>query len=178
MFDVFVLAVALSMDAFAISVWFGSNSSKRRMFHSIKMGFIFGVFQTLALIMGFIGGNKILMWGENLVQWIACTLLLMVGGKMLYGAMSGKVEKGLRGANRMIPTLAIATSIDAIAAGFTLTLIEINQATAYATIGLMTFFLSTMGFYLGVKNDSWFEKRAEFLGGSILILMAFKAVLY
>ncbi len=98
---------------------------------------------------------------------------------MIYESITEGIEEDIaRVTHKILLILAIATSIDAMAAGFTLTLIEVNPFIACATIGVTTFFFSLFGVFVGAKSGTWLESKAEFLGGIILILIGFKMLLF
>ena len=101
--------------------------------------------------------------------------LSLIGGKMLYESFQDGVEDEItRVSNRMLLILAIATSIDAAAAGFTLQLINLNPFISMALIGFVTFLLSAVGVYVGAQGEVWLENRAEMLGGVVLIVIGIK----
>lgn len=129
-------------------------------------------------IIGYLGGKGVMGWVESYARYIAFVLLLAVGGKMIYESYSEGIEEDIAIiTHRVLLMLAIATSIDALAAGFTLTLLEVNPLLACIAIGLTTFFFSFAGVYVGTKSGTLLESKAEFFGGVILILMSFKILL-
>ncbi|HUW75381.1 MAG TPA: manganese efflux pump, partial [Gallionella sp.] len=116
MFEVIVLAVALSMDAFAVSIGLGSKENTRGL--GMKAGMFFGAFQALMPFIGYLGGKGILGWVDAYAHWIAFGLLVLVGAKMIYEGMHEGIEEDIAAiTNKMMLLLAIATSIDAMAAG-------------------------------------------------------------
>lgn len=178
MIEVVTLAVALSMDAFAISIGLGSKQRNKTLSIALLSGLYFGFFQALMPIIGYLGGKGVMGWVESYARYIAFVLLLAVGGKMIYESYSEGIEEDIAIiTHRVLLMLAIATSIDALAAGFTLTLLEVNPLLACIAIGLTTFFFSFAGVYVGTKSGTLLESKAEFLGGVILILMSFKILL-
>lgn len=179
MIEVFILAVALSMDAFAVSVGLGSKQIKKTGSLALTAAIYFGVFQALMPLIGFFGGKGVLDWVEDYAHWIAFFLLLLVGGKMIYEAVSEGIEEDIAQiTHKVMLILAIATSIDAMAAGFTLNLLEINPLIACTIIGATTFAFSLAGVFVGAKSGTWLESKAELLGGAILILIGFKLLLF
>lgn len=175
MIEVVTLAVALSMDAFAISIGLGSKQRNNILPLALLSGLYFGFFQALMPIIGYLGGKGVMGWVESYARYIAFVLLLAVGGKMIYESYSEGIEEDIAIiTHRVLLMLAIATSIDALAAGFTLTLLEVNPLLACIAIGLTTFFFSFAGVYVGTKSGTLLESKAELLGGVILILMSLK----
>ena len=179
MIEVFILAVALSMDAFAVSIGLGSKRAKAIGPLAVMTAIYFGLFQALMPFVGFFGGKGVLGWVEGYADWIAFFLLLLIGGKMIFEAISEGIEEDLTQiTHKVMLILAIATSIDAMAAGFTLNLLEVNPLIACAIIGVITFLFSLVGVFVGAKSGTWLESKAELLGGAILILIGFKILFY
>ncbi|MCW9027337.1 MAG: manganese efflux pump MntP family protein, partial [Kangiella sp.] len=138
----------------------------------------FGLFQGLMPLVGYLGGKGLLGWIEVYAPWIACLLLLFIGGKMIFEAFSEGIEDDISQiTQRVMLTLAIATSIDAMAAGFALNLLQVNALLACLIIGLVTFVMSAIGVYIGKRSGTWLESKAELLGGVVLILIGIKIVL-
>jgi len=173
--DTIFLAIALSMDAFAVSIGLGSKQSEKTFTLALKSGVYFGVFQALMPLIGYSGGKGILTWIEWLAPWLAFILLILIGGKMIYESFGEGVEDNLSQVNhRVMLTLALATSIDAMAAGFSITLLSVSLLFACILIGTMTFGFSWIGVYIGKISGAWLESKAEMAGGFILIFVAFK----
>lgn len=179
MIEVFILAIALSMDAFAVSIGLGSKNVKKTSSLAILSAIYFGLFQALMPLIGFLGGKGVLGWIENYAHWIAFFLLLLIGGKMIYESVAEGIEEDIAQiTHKVMLILAIATSIDAMAAGFTLTLLEVNPFIACGVIGVTTFVFSWIGVFVGARSGTWLESKAELLGGIVLILMGFKILLF
>jgi len=179
MIEVLILAVALSMDAFAVSIGLGSKHLQRTKSLAVMAAIYFGLFQALMPMIGFLGGKGVLGWVEDYAHWIAFFLLMLIGGKMIYESVSEGIEEDIaRITHKVMLILAIATSIDAMAAGFTLTLMEVNPFLACGIIGITTFLFSWIGVFVGAKSGTWLESKAELLGGVILILIGFKLLLF
>jgi putative Mn2+ efflux pump MntP len=173
MFEVIVLAVALSMDAFAVSIGLGSKGDTRGL--GLKAGLFFGIFQALMPFIGYLGGKGILGWVDAYAHWIAFALLALIGGKMIYEGLHEGIEEDIAAiTNKMMLVLAIATSIDAMAAGFSLTLLDINPYVACLIIGVTTFAFSWAGVEIGKRSGTWLESKAEIFGGVVLILIGVK----
>ncbi len=176
MFEVIVLAVALSMDAFAVSIGLGSKGNTRDL--GLKAGLFFGAFQALMPFIGYLGGKGVLGWVDAYAHWIAFGLLALIGGKMIYEGLHEGIEEDITNiTNKMMLLLAIATSIDAMAAGFSLTLLDINPYLACLIIGITTFAFSWVGVQIGKRSGTWLESKAEIFGGVVLILIGIKMLM-
>ena len=124
---------------------------------------------------GYWGGKGLLGWIEGYTHWVAAGLLALIGGKMIYEGLQEGIEEDIAGVtNKLMLILAIATSIDAMAAGFSLPLLDANPYVACALIGLITFGFSAVGVVIGKNAGTWLEGKAEVFGGAILILMGLK----
>ncbi len=178
MFEVLILAVALSMDAFAVSIGLGIKEKTNIKIVALKAGLLFGLFQALMPLIGYLGGRSIeeLISGYDSV--IAFVLLSLIGAKMIYESYQEKTEEEIRCvSNRIILTLAIATSIDAMAAGFTLHLFDLNPYVSVVIIGCTTFVFSYLGVYIGKTTGAKYEQNAEKFGGIVLILIGLKILI-
>ncbi len=179
MIEVFILSVALSMDAFAVSIGLGSKNTKNSLSLALLAGAYFGVFQGVMPLIGYMAGKGVLGWIEAYAPWIAFILLVFIGGKMIYESFAEGIEEDIvHITHRVMLLLAIATSIDAMAAGFTLALLDFNPFLACLIIGATTFCFSLTGVYVGKRCGTWLESKAELLGGIILILIGFKILLF
>jgi putative Mn2+ efflux pump MntP len=176
MFEVIILAIALSMDAFAVSIGLGSKGNTRGL--GLKAGLFFGTFQALMPFIGYLGGKGVLGWVEAYAHWIAFGLLALIGAKMIYEGMQEGIEESIKEiTNKMMLLLAIATSIDAMAAGFSLTLLDVNAWLACLIIGVTTFAFSWFGVLIGKSSGTWLESKVEFFGGVVLILIGIKMLM-
>lgn len=173
MIEVIILAIALSMDAFAVAIGLGAKKNGPNM--ALRAGGFFGIFQALMPFIGYLGGQVVLGWVETYAHWIAFGLLSLIGAKMIYeGTQEGVEEAIAHVTNKMLLVLAIATSVDAMAAGFSLTLLAVNPYVACLVIGVITFVFSVIGVYIGNRSGTWLESKAEIFGGIVLILMGIK----
>ena len=178
MIEVIILAIALSMDAFAVSIGLGSKHTKKTVSLAIMAGIYFGLFQALMPLIGYLGGKGVFGWVEAYAPWVACFLLLLVGSKMIYESMSEGIEEDIaKITHKVMLILAIATSIDAMAAGFSLTLLNVNPLIACLVIGITTLVFSAVGVFVGEKSGTWLESKAELFGGITLILIGLKILL-
>lgn len=178
MFEVLILAIALSMDAFAVSIGLGIKEKKNIKTIALKAGFLFGLFQAFMPLIGYLGGVGLKEYISGYDSIIAFAILSLVGAKMIYESSQEKVEEEiLCVSNRIILTLAIATSIDAMAAGFTLHLFDLNPYASVVVIGCTTFIFSYLGVYIGKRTGAKYEQNAEKFGGIVLILIGLKILI-
>jgi putative Mn2+ efflux pump MntP len=171
------LALGLAMDAFAVSVALGLKIPvKDKWKIALKAGLFFGIAQGVMPLIGWILGNGFSSYIEKFDHWIAFILLSIIGGKMIYEAIhpdEDEDDEADTSMKRMF-ILAIATSIDALAVGVTVSLLDANIWLAITLIGVITFILSFIGSIIGAKIGSKFEKKAELVGGVVLVLLALK----
>lgn len=174
-FDIFMTAVALSMDAFAVSISKGLSAGRVRLRHELITGAYFGGFQALMPLLGFFLASSFAGYIKRFDHWIAFALLAVIGANMLREALSGEEEKlnDSFGARTMLP-LAVATSIDALATGVSFAVTETNIWLAAGTVGVTTFLFSAAGVKIGSAFGLKYKTCAEILGGLILILMGIK----
>lgn len=177
--DVFVLALALSMDAFAVSLGLGAKQCGNDVKSlALKAGLFFGIFQALMPLIGFLAGSGLYEYICDFDHWIAFFLLGLIGAKMIYESFSDEVSSEIaKVSNRILLTLAVATSIDALAVGFTLNLFSMPILLSVLLIGITTFALSYIGVIIGSRGGEFLESKAEFLGGAVLIGIGFKILL-
>ena len=176
--ELFLIAVGLSMDAFAVSICKGLNMRKLNYKHTFIIAAFFGGFQGLMPLIGWILGKQFEQYITDFDHWIAFILLGFIGGQMIYESLKKDNEKCDIDENLDIKglfILAIATSIDALAIGITFALIpNTNILTSITLIGIITFGLSVIGVIIGNKFGARFKSKAEFAGGLILILIGTK----
>lgn len=140
-------------------------------------GAYFGIFQAVMPLIGYLAGKGVADWIGTYAPWIAFFLLALIGAKMIYESFAEGIEDDLTNiTHRVMLILAIATSIDAMAAGFTLTLLDVNLFIACLIIGVTTYFFSYIGVFIGVKSGTWLENKAAFFGGVVLILIGLKII--
>ncbi len=179
MIEVFILAFALSMDAFAVSIGLGVKEKSDSGKLALQAAAFFGIFQAIMPFIGYVGGVGLTHYIQGYDTLIAFILLCFIGAKMIYEAFGENVEEEISlVSNKVLLMLAIATSIDAMAAGFSLHLLSVNIYLALMIIGSVTFFISILGVYIGQKGGAQFESQAEILGGVVLIMIAFKILLF
>lgn len=179
MFEILILSLALSMDAFAVSIGLGIKENQNIKVLALKVALFFGIFQAFMPFIGYIGGIVLQEYIYGFDKIIAFALLLLIGAKMIFEAVNENVEEEItKISNKILLTLAIATSIDAMAAGFTLHLFELNPYISLLIIGISTFIISYIGVYVGSRWGEKYESKAEILGGVVLILIGFKILLF
>jgi len=168
---IIVIAVGLAMDAFVVSIISGSAYRQLHVKHALRMALSFGVFQAFMPLIGSLAGLSLKDYIQNYDHWVAFALLAAVGGKMIYESFKIKsVEENPDPSNIFVLlVLSIATSIDALAIGITLSFITSSIALAAAIIGLITFVLSYAGVLIGKRFGHFFENRIEAFGGLVLI---------
>jgi len=175
----FPVAVALAMDAFAVAVASGSSCKDLTVRHAVRMALFFGGFQAFMPLLGALAGLTIRRYIQTYDHWVAFALLCGVGVKMIYESFKVKtVGNGFNPASvPVLLGLSVATSIDALAVGVTLSLLVSDIILAAAVIGAVTFVLSYAGTVIGKKLGHFFENRIETLGGVVLIVLGMKILL-
>ena len=167
--DLLITAIALSMDAFAVSIGKGLSVKRLKASHCLITGAYFGG------LLGFLLASSFASYIQKFDHWIACVLLVLIGANMLREAFSKEEEQGNDSfAFRVMLPLAIATSIDALATGVTFAMMGVNIWIAIAITGLTTFVFSVAGVKIGNLFGSRYQSKAELVGGLILIVMGFK----
>jgi len=174
-----IIAVGLAMDAFAVSVASGAAYKQLKLRHSLRMAVFFGGFQAFMPLVGCLAGLSTKKYTAGFDHWIAFGLLSAVGAKMIYESFRiGSAEKSFDPSNIFVLlALSIATSIDALAVGVTLSLITSSIVIAVIIIGVVTFGLSYLGVYIGKKVGHFFENKIEALGGLVLIGLGLKVLI-
>ena len=179
-FELFILAVGLSMDAFAVSVCKGLSMGKPTMKHCGICGLWFGGFQALMPLIGYLLGTRFADYISKYDHWIAFVLLVMIGSAMVKEAFGKDEEESGNSASvspkSMLP-MAVATSIDALAVGVTFAFLKVNISPAISFIGVITFILSAIGVKVGGVFGTKYKSKAEICGGIILILLGIKILL-
>jgi putative Mn2+ efflux pump MntP len=176
---IMVIAIGLAMDAFAVSIVSGSLYKQLKIRHALRMAIFFGGFQAFMPLVGSLAGLSIKDYIADYDHWIAFGLLGVVGGKMIYESFKIEAaEKNLNPSNILILlALSVATSIDALAIGITLSLIVSSIAITVVVIGLVTFMLSYLGVFIGKRFGHFFEGKIEAIGGFILICLGVKILI-
>ena len=178
--ELFLIAVGLSMDAFAVSVCKGLATRQLRCRHYLIIGAWFGGFQAPMPSLGYLLGSTFESYITAIDHWVAFVLLCLIGGSMVKEARSDDEEAGADNSSFAFKTmllLAVATSIDALAVGVTFAFLQVDIVPAVLFIGVITFVLSSVGVWAGSAFGEKSRARAELAGGIILILMGTKILL-
>lgn len=178
LFELFITAVVLSMDAFAVSVCKGLSMKKICFKNMCIVGGWFGLFQAAMPTLGYLLGKTFADVVNSVAHWVAFALLALIGLNMVREAISGEDEESdcSLAVKAMLP-LAIATSIDAFAVGVSFAMLNVNIAAAVIFIGVVTFTLSAIGVKAGSVIGTKFNSRAQIAGGIVLVLLGLKIVL-
>lgn len=182
--ELIIIAIGLSMDAFAVSIGKGLSLKKIKLSHALKVGLWFGGFQALMPLMGYLLGSTFADIVSAFDHWVAFALLTLIGGNMIKESIEkddddcdcNKKEGDGFGFSTMF-TLAVATSIDALAVGVTFAFFKVAIIPAIITIGITTFLFSIAGLKIGNIFGCKYKSQAELFGGVILILIGLKILL-
>ena len=180
--ELLIIAVGVSMDAFAVAVCKGLSIQTLKLRHALIVGLWFGLFQALMPTLGWLLGSAFADLITAVDHWVVFALLAIIGGNMIRESL-GKEEGceceecncSLAFGNMLM--LALATSIDALAVGVSFALLNVNILAVVLSIGLCTFLISTVGVKIGNVFGARFKSKAEFLGGAVLVLMGLKILL-
>ena len=176
--NLFLIAVGLSMDAFAVSVCKGLAMEKTPLKKAAIAGVWFGSFQALMPLLGYLLGSRFEKYITHIDHWITFGLLALIGANMVKEAFSKEEEKASSTMYfKEMFLLAVATSIDALAVGITFAFLRVDLLPAVCLIGATTFVLSALGVKVGNLFGSRYKSRAELAGGILLILMGVKILL-
>lgn len=176
--ELFLIAVGLSMDAFAVSVCKGLAMPKCTFKKAAIVGLWFGGFQALMPAIGYVLGAQFQETIASIDHWIAFVLLALIGGNMIHEALDNDEEEAdaILDVKTMF-LLAVATSIDALAIGITFAFLKVNIIPAVCFIGIVTFIISFAGVKIGNVFGARYKNKAEIVGGIILILLGLKILL-
>ena len=176
--ELLLLAVGLSMDAFAVSICKGLAMDRVTLKKACIPGLWFGGFQGAMPLLGWLLGSRFTSYITSVDHWIAFVLLGILGFNMLREAKNGEAEEADASLGfRVMLAMAVATSIDALAVGITFSFLEVNILPAVSFIALVTFLFSAVGVKIGSLFGTRFKAKAEALGGIILILLGVKILL-
>jgi putative Mn2+ efflux pump MntP len=170
-FGMVIIAIGLAMDAFAVSLGVGTNGAAKDKRSIFRLSFHFGLFQGLMTFLGWLAGSTISRWISQFDHWVAFTLLIIVGLNMIRSGLKADVESYPTNPSKggLLVVLSVATSIDALAVGLSLALIDTPILQAALIIGIITLGLSIFGLKVGCKLGEKFGKRMEIIGGLILV---------
>lgn len=176
--ELFLIAVGLSMDAFAVSVCKGLAMPKCTFKKAAIVGLWFGGFQALMPAIGYVLGAQFQETIASIDHWIAFVLLALIGGNMIHEALDNDEEEADASLDvKTMFLLAVATSIDALAIGITFAFLKVNIIPAVCFIGIVTFIISFAGVKIGNVFGARYKNKAEIVGGVILILLGLKILL-
>lgn len=173
---IFAIAVGLCMDTLSVSIAAGCDKGQLTFNNIIRFAFILALFQTAMPLVGWLLGGTIVRLVAQFSQWIAFLLLGVIGGKMAYDGIFNRAGKKLQAiaSLRVIVLLAIATSIDALAVGFTFSTLQQTIWLPLLIIGLTTFLFALLGIWIGYQVGHRFQSLAQVIGGVILIGIGIK----
>lgn len=175
--ELFILAVSLSMDAFAASICKGLSAERMKPEHMLITGLYFGGFQALMPLIGYLLGKQFESLIMNVDHWIAFALLSLIGLNMIKEARGPAKRLNPAFTPKVMLPLAVATSIDALAVGVTLAVLRVDIIPAVCFIGIITFFLSAAGVKVGDIIGAKYKSHAEIVGGVTLIGVGAKILL-
>ena len=175
--ELLLIAVGLSMDAFAVSICKGLSVQKVKPKHAACVALYFGGFQALMPLIGYFLGSSLKSLIESYDHWIAFVLLALIGVNMIREAFGEEEKQNDSFSFRTMFMMAIATSIDALAVGVTFAFLETPILSAVSLIGVTTFCISVAGVAVGCWFGARYKQRAEITGGVILVLLGCKILL-
>ena len=182
-FEIFMIGVGLSMDAFAVAICKGLNMHRLDQAQTLVIALFFGGFQALMPFLGWLLGRQFEAYITSFDHWIAFALLTFIGGRMIWEVVRKKEDApnsascGQKLDIKELLILAIATSIDALAVGISFAFLQVRIVAAITLIGCTTFVLSAAGVCVGPKFGAKYEDKATLAGGIILILIGVKILL-
>ena len=177
LWELFILAVGLSMDAMAVSVCKGLAVRKLKVGHAVITGLYFGGFQAAMPLLGYLLAKQFRSYILGIDHWIAFVLLALIGANMIKESFGEAEAVNASFSPRAMLPMAVATSIDALAVGVTFAFLEVSIVPAVTFIGVITFALSVLGVWIGHLFGACFKSKAERVGGIVLILMGVKILL-
>lgn len=174
------IAVGLAMDAFAVSMGVGMKLCQVNWRQTFRLGFHFGLFQALMPVLGWLAGMTVASYVEAVGHWIAFALLVGIGGHMIWESFRSDEERSMKAADPTrglsLVVLSVATSIDALAVGVSLAMLEVSIWWPVVVIGLVAGAFTVVGLHLGCRLGAVVGRRMETIGGVILILIGVRIV--
>ena len=178
--SVLIIAIGLSADCFAVAISGSVSTRKLTALKVFRVSLFFGAFQALMPVLGWLAGRTIVEFIADYDHWLAFVLLVFVGGRMIWESFSSRngerkhadITRGF-----LLLTLSFATSIDAFAVGLTFAFLKTDIILASLTIGIVAFLVTATGFIAGKRLGSLIGKRAEAIGGLVLIGIGIRIVL-
>ena len=177
--EIILIAIGLSMDAFAVSITLGLAVKRPKIKEFLIPALYFGLFQALMPLAGYFAGTHFAYKIQSIDHWVVFILLGLIGGKMIWESFSKEENRVNENPFQVVKMLllAVATSIDALAVGITFSFFEINIFMAIIIIGLTTFGISIAGVKIGNLFGAKFKSKAEFIGGALLIMLGSKILI-
>ncbi len=174
-----IISISLAMDCFAISFASGLIVKKIRLIHAVRIAFFFGLFQAGMPIIGWTLGTGLKNYIQDFDHWIAFILLSYIGLKMVYESIKEDADDVQFNPLlwKTLLTLSVATSIDALIIGFSFAVLDVNLFYAVSLIGIITFILSMIGLYLGIKFGNKIKLPMETIGGIVLYVIGAKILI-
>ena len=176
--ELVLIGVGLSMDAFAVALCKGLSMRRINYAHAAVIALFFGVFQAVMPLIGWVLGTQFARHITSVDHWIAFALLGYIGGKMIWEAVRGGEEEHAEALSlKLLVMMAVATSIDALAVGITFAFLQMDILPSAAVIGLTTFVISFGGVFAGNRFGARYKRKAEIVGGVVLVLIGVKILL-
>ncbi|MBN1374991.1 MAG: manganese efflux pump [Dehalococcoidia bacterium] len=171
--SVVLIAFGLSADCFAVALGIGGTGATRSWKYILRAGLAFGIFQGGMPIIGWVVGQTVVKLISNYDHWIAFALLVFIGGRMIWEFIQNKTESKAVDISKWITllTLALATSIDALAVGLSFAVLKLNILISAVIIGLVAFLITALGYWLGGRASQWIGRWALLAGGIVLIVI-------
>ena len=178
-FTAFFIAISLGMDCFAVSLCAGTSRHEKTWRYSFRIAYHFGLFQGGMTFLGWLAGTTIAQFVANYDHWIAFALLAWIGVRMIREGLDPNRETCTANPSRgmTLVMLSLATSIDALAIGLSLALLQTSILQASLLIGAVSLLLSLLGLAIGNRLGSFFGKRMEIVGGLTLSLIGLRILL-
>lgn len=179
-YSILIIAIGLSADCFAVALSSSISKKALPLWQGFRVALSFGLFQAFMTVVGWWAGSRVIEFISSYDHWLSFALLLFVGGRMIWESLHEKegkesnidITKWL-----FLLTLSIATSLDALAVGLSFAFLKVNLTLASVTIGVVAFIITLSGFFAGKKLGALVGKRAEIIGGIILILIGLRILL-
>ena len=176
---IFLLAVGLGVDAFSVAIGIGASNNKKSWAPVLRLSLAFGLFQFVMPLIGWLAGSTVVDRIQSFDHWIAFALLVLVGGKMILEGFEKESDEQKTDQTRGWPLflLSIATSIDALAVGFSFSLLKTDLLFPAAIIGVVCFMMTAVGMIFGKGLARIFGRKVEILGGMVLIVSGMKLLI-
>jgi putative Mn2+ efflux pump MntP len=176
---IFLLAIGLGVDAFSVAIGIGASNRKKAWAPVLRLSFAFGIFQFVMPLIGWLAGSTVVDLIRGFDHWVAFVLLAVVGGKMIWEGFEKEDDEQTADQTRGWPllVLSIATSIDALAVGFSFSLLKTPIFFPAAIIGVVCFLMTAVGMVFGKVLARIFGRKVEILGGLVLIAIGVKILI-